>query len=62
MYQTGLSRSLEHMNHYEITTIAGLLNDSLSRDPDLHRSPEWKRVSKKRSRRALTRQSFRNRT
>ena len=51
------------MNHYEITTIAGLLNDSLNRDPDLHRSPEWKRSRQtKRSRRALTRQSLRSRT
>ncbi len=51
------------MNHYEITTIAGLLNDSLSRDPDLHASPEWKRSrQKRRARRAVTRQSLRNRT
>jgi hypothetical protein len=52
------------MNHYEITTIAGLLNDSLSRDPDLHASPEWKRARQKRRARraAVTRQSLRNRT
>ena len=27
------------MNRYEINTLASLLNDSLSRDPDLHRHP-----------------------
>jgi hypothetical protein len=51
------------MNHYEITTIAGLLNDSLNRDPDLHASPEWQRARRRRSsRRAVTRQSLRRRT
>jgi hypothetical protein len=50
------------MNPYEITTIPGLLNDSLSRDPDLHRSPEWKLARQKRRRRSLTRQSLRSRT
>ena len=63
MLRVGLRPTLEHMNSYEITTIPGLLNDSLSRDPDLHRSPEWKLArQKRRTRRTLTRQSLRSRT
>ena len=63
MLGPGLSSTVVDMNHYEITTIAGMLNDSLNRDPDLHRSPEWKRTRPtRRARRALTRQSLRSRT
>ncbi len=49
------------MNHYEITTIAGLLNDSLNKDPDSTRMhPRSRVVRPGRVRRSFARRARRS--